>query len=31
VVLHNDELHTMYSSRNIVKVIKSRKWGGRDM
>jgi hypothetical protein len=28
--LHNDELHNLYSSRNIVRVIKSRKmrWAG---
>jgi hypothetical protein len=28
--LHNDELHSLYSSRNIVKVIKSRRmrWAG---
>jgi hypothetical protein len=28
--LHNDELHCLYSSPNIVKVIKSRRmtWGG---
>jgi hypothetical protein len=28
--LHNDELHSLYSSPNIVKVIKSRrmKWAG---
>jgi hypothetical protein len=28
--LHNDELHSLYSSRNIVRVIKSRrmKWAG---
>jgi hypothetical protein len=28
--LHNDELHSLYSSLNIVRVIKSRriKWGG---
>jgi hypothetical protein len=28
--LHNDELHTLYSSPNIVRVIKSRKmrWAG---
>jgi hypothetical protein len=28
--LHNDELHSLYSSPNIVRVIKSRrlKWGG---
>jgi hypothetical protein len=29
--LHNDELHSLYSSPNIVRVIKSRrlKWAGR--
>jgi hypothetical protein len=28
--LHNDKLHSLYSSRNIVRVIKSRrmKWAG---
>jgi hypothetical protein len=25
--LHNDELHDLYSSPNIVRVIKSRRWG----
>jgi hypothetical protein len=29
--LHNDELHSLYSSPNIVRVIKSRKMGGQDM
>jgi hypothetical protein len=30
--LHNDELHGLYSSPNIVRVIKSRtmRWAGRD-
>jgi hypothetical protein len=28
--LHNDELHDLYSSPNIVRVIKLRR-GGRDM
>jgi hypothetical protein len=29
--LHNDELHALYSSPNIIKVIKSRRmrWAGR--
>jgi len=29
--LHDDELHTLYSSPNIVRVIKSRRmrWAGR--
>jgi hypothetical protein len=26
--LHNDELHNLYSSPNIVRVIKSRRWAG---
>jgi hypothetical protein len=29
--LHNDELHDLYSSPNIVKVIKSRRINGLDM
>jgi hypothetical protein len=29
--LHNDELHNLYSSPNIVRVIKSRRMGGQDM
>jgi hypothetical protein len=29
--LHNDELHDLYFSPNIVRVIKSRRTGGRDM
>jgi hypothetical protein len=31
--LHNDELHSLYSSPNIARVIKSRRmrWGGLDM
>jgi hypothetical protein len=29
--LHNDELHNLYSSPNIVRVIKSRRMRGRDM
>jgi hypothetical protein len=29
--LHNDELHSLYSSPNIVRVIKSKRIGGRDM
>jgi hypothetical protein len=29
--LHNDELHDLYSSPNIVRVIKSRRMSGRDM
>jgi hypothetical protein len=29
--LHNDELHSPYSSPNIVRVIKSRRMGGWDM
>jgi hypothetical protein len=30
-ILHNDELHSLYSSTNIVRVIKSRRmrWAGR--
>ena len=27
--LHNEELHSLYRSPNIVRVIKSRKWAGR--
>jgi hypothetical protein len=26
--LHNEELHSLYHSRNIVRVIKSRRWAG---
>jgi hypothetical protein len=26
--LHNDELHNLYSSPNIVRVIKARRWAG---
>jgi hypothetical protein len=29
--LHSDELHNLYSSPNIVRVIKSRRMRGRDM
>jgi hypothetical protein len=29
--LHNDELHSLYSSQNIVRVSKSRRMKGRDM
>jgi hypothetical protein len=29
--LHNDELHSLYSSPNTVRVIKSRRMRGRDM
>jgi hypothetical protein len=29
--LHNDELHSLYSTPNIVRVIKSRGWDGLDM
>jgi hypothetical protein len=29
--LHNDELHDLYSSSNIVRVIKSRRLDGMDM
>jgi hypothetical protein len=29
--MHNDELRSLYSSPNIVRVIKSRRRGGRDM
>jgi hypothetical protein len=29
--LHNNELHNLYSSQNIVRVIKSRKTRGRNM
>jgi hypothetical protein len=29
--LHNDELHSLYSSPNIAKVIKSRRMNGRDV
>jgi hypothetical protein len=29
--LHNDKLHSLYSSQNIVRAIKSRRlWGGRE-
>jgi hypothetical protein len=31
IKLSNDELHDLYSSPNIVRVIKSRRLGGRDM
>jgi hypothetical protein len=26
--LHNDGLHSLYSSPNIVRVVKSRRWAG---
>jgi hypothetical protein len=29
--LHNEELHNLYASPNIIRVIKSRKCDGRDM
>jgi hypothetical protein len=29
--LHNDELHSLFSSPNILRVIKSRRMRGRDM
>jgi hypothetical protein len=31
--LHNDELHSLYSSPNIVRMIKSRRmrWAGEDL
>jgi hypothetical protein len=29
--LHNDDLHSLYSSPDIDRVIKSRGWGGQDM
>jgi hypothetical protein len=29
--LHNDELHNLYSSPNIIRVIKSIRMSGRDM
>ena len=29
--LHNEELNDLYCSPNIVRVIKSKEWDGRDM
>jgi hypothetical protein len=29
--LHNEELHDLYSSSNIIRVIKSKKWDDRGM